>query len=175
VAVSVAPWRVPERIQQVRSLYEQISIHAVLEEIWRLHLGCRFADSEQKPWTSRGFRQARELEAVLWIAADTLRAVAVLAHPVIPLPRRNCGVRWGRAAPCESSESTNAMGTLRAGTKIAKAETLFRERKNKRLWRGWRQWKRTTEAGSCTTSGERNYANRGFRSSAQTAARGDCD
>jgi len=33
------------------------------------------------------------------------------------------------------------MGTLRAGTKIAKARHCFRESKNKKLWRGWKQWK----------------------------------
>src|SRR6267142_2563046 len=75
LAVSLATWRVPERIQQVRSLYEQYQFTRVLEEIWRLITDVDLLISEQKPWTlAEDAAKRAQLEAVLWIAADTLRA-----------------------------------------------------------------------------------------------------
>src|SRR5258708_36678933 len=85
VALSVAPWRVPERIHQVRSLYEQYQFTRVLEEIWRRITDVDLLFSEQKHWVlAEDPGKHTQLETVLGIAADTLRVVAVLAHPVIP-------------------------------------------------------------------------------------------
>ena len=127
VAVSVAPWRVPERIQQVRSLYEQYQFTRVLEEIWRLITDVDLLISEQKPWTLAEDPAKRvQLEAVLWIAADTLRAVAVLAHPVIPTATEKLWRALGQGGSIgEQRIDELQWGTLRAGTKIAKSETLF--------------------------------------------------
>ena len=127
VAVSVAPWRVPERIQQVRSLYEQYQFTRVLEEIWRLITDVDLLISDQKPWTlAEDPAKRAQLEAVLWIAADTLRAVAVLAHPVIPTATEKLWRALGQGGSIgEQRIDELQWGTLRSGTKIAKAETLF--------------------------------------------------
>src|ERR1700730_13788058 len=103
LAISLAPWRVPERIQQVRSLYEQYTFTRALEEIWRLITEVDLLISEQKPWAlAEDPAKRAQLETVLWIAGDTLRVVAVLAHPVIPAATESCGERWGRAGPWQS-------------------------------------------------------------------------
>jgi len=127
VALSVAPWRVPERIHQVRSLYEQYQFTRVLEEIWRLITDVDLLISEQKPWTlAEDPAKRAQLETVLWIAADTLRAVAVLAHPVIPTATEKLWRALGQGGSIgEQRIDELQWGTLRAGTKIAKAETLF--------------------------------------------------
>jgi methionyl-tRNA synthetase len=127
LAVSLAPWRVPERIQQVRSLYEQYQFTRVLEEIWRLITDVDLLISEQKPWTlAEDPAKRAQLETVLWIAADTLRAVAVLAHPVIPTATEKLWRAMGQGGSVgEQRVDELQWGTLRAGTKIAKAETLF--------------------------------------------------
>ena len=127
LAVSLATWRVPERIQQVRSLYEQYQFTRVLEEIWRLISDVDLLISEQKPWTlAEDPAKRAQLEAVLWIAADTLRAVAVLAHPVIPTATEKLWRALGQGGSVgEQRIDELQWGTLRAGTKIAKAETLF--------------------------------------------------
>jgi len=127
LAVSLATWRVPERIQQVRSLYEQYQFTRVLEEIWRLISDVDLLISEQKPWTlAEDPAKRAQLEAVLWIAADTLRAVAVLAHPVIPTATEKLWRALGQSGSIgEQRIDELQWGTLRAGTKIAKAETLF--------------------------------------------------
>ncbi len=127
MAVSLATWRVPERIQQVRSLYEQYQFTRVLEEIWRLITDVDLLISDQKPWTlAEDPAKRAQLEAVLWIAADTLRAVAVLAHPVIPTATEKLWRALGQGGSIgEQRIDELQWGTLRAGTKIAKAETLF--------------------------------------------------
>jgi len=127
LAVSLAPWRAPERIQQIRSLYEQYSFTRALEEIWRLITDVDLLISEQKPWTlAEDPAKRAQLDTVLWIAADTLRVVAVLAHPVIPTSTEKLWKALGQGGTVEAQRIDELQwGTLRPGTKIAKTETLF--------------------------------------------------
>ncbi len=126
-AVSLAPWRVPEKIQQVRSLYEQYQFTRVLEEIWRLITDVDLLISEQKPWVlAEDPARRAHLETVLWIAADTLRVVAVLAHPVIPNATERLWKSLGQNGSVgEQGIDALEFGTIKPGVKIAKAETLF--------------------------------------------------
>jgi methionyl-tRNA synthetase len=127
LAISLAPWRVPEKIQQIRALYEQYQFTRVLEEIWRLITDVDLLISEQKPWALADDPTKRaQLEAVLWIAADTLRVVAVLAHPVLPSATERLWKSLAQGGSvAEQRIDTLDFGTLKAGTRIAKAETLF--------------------------------------------------
>jgi methionyl-tRNA synthetase len=127
LSISLAPWRVPERIQQVRSLYEQYHFTRALEEIWRLITDVDLLISEQKPWVlAEDPAKRAQLETVLWIAADTLRVVAVLAHPVIPAATEKLWRALGQSGSVgEQGIDQLQWGTLRPGTKIAKAEGLF--------------------------------------------------
>jgi methionyl-tRNA synthetase len=127
LSTSLASWRVPERIQQIRSLYEQYQFTRALEEIWRLITDVDLLISEQKPWVlAEDSAKRAQLETVLWIAADTLRVVAVLAHPVIPASTERLWKALGQSGAIEGQRIDELQwGTLRAGTKIAKAETLF--------------------------------------------------
>src|ERR1700694_1024889 len=72
LADSLAPWRVEEKIQQIRALYEQYQFTRALEEIWRLITDVDLLISEQKPWAlAEDPAKRAQLETVLWIAADT--------------------------------------------------------------------------------------------------------
>jgi methionyl-tRNA synthetase len=126
-AASLAPWRVPEKIQQIRSLYEQYQFTRALEEIWRLITDVDLLISEQKPWVlAEDSAKRAQLETVLWIAADTLRVVAVLAHPVIPSATERLWKSLGQGGSVGEQEiDALEFGTIKPGTKIAKAETLF--------------------------------------------------
>src|ERR1700731_2556982 len=85
LAISLAPWRAPEKIHQIRSLYEQYQFTRALEEIWRLITDVAFLFSKKNPGPPAEDPARRpQPEPVLWFPADTLRVVAVLAHPVIP-------------------------------------------------------------------------------------------
>src|SRR4030081_1418039 len=70
-ADSLAPWRVPEKLHQIRSLYEQYQFTRVLEEIWRLITDVDLLISEQKPWTlAEDAAKRAQLDTALWSAAD---------------------------------------------------------------------------------------------------------
>jgi len=127
LSVSLAPWRAAEKIQQVRSLYEQYQFSRLLEEIWRLITDVDLLISEQKPWVlAEDPAKRAQLETVLWIAADTLRVVAVLAHPVIPNATERLWKALGLGGTVgEQGIDALEFGMLKPGTKIAKAETLF--------------------------------------------------
>src|SRR5712664_2675525 len=127
LSISLAPWRVPERIQQVRSLYEQYHFTRALEEIWRLITDVDLLISEQKPWVlAEDPGKRAQLDTVLWIAADTLRVVAVLAHPVIPSATERLWKSLGQNGSVgEQGIDALEFGTIKPGVKIAKAETLF--------------------------------------------------
>jgi len=124
---SLAPWRVPEKIQQVHAFYEQYQFTRVLEEIWRLITDVDLLISEQKPWVlAEDPAKRAQLETVLWIAADTLRVVAVLAHPVIPNATERLWKSLGQNGSVgEQGIDALEFGTIKPGVKIAKAETLF--------------------------------------------------
>jgi methionyl-tRNA synthetase len=126
-AVSLAPWRVPEKIQQIRLLYEQYQFTRALEEIWRLITDVDLLISEQKPWVLAEEPAKRaQVETVLGIAADTLRVVAVLAHPVIPNATERLWKSLGQGGSVgEQGIDALEFGTIKPGVKIAKAETLF--------------------------------------------------
>src|ERR1700730_16984546 len=127
LAISLAPGRVPERIQQVRSLYEQYQFTRALEEIWRLITEVDLLISEQKPWVlAEDPAKRAQLETVLWIEGVTSRVVAALAHPVIPAATEKLWRALGQGGSV-GEEGIDALefGTLRPGTRIAKAETLF--------------------------------------------------
>src|SRR5260370_3083792 len=62
----------------------------------------------------------------MWIAGDTLRVVAVVAHPVIPGATERLWKALGQGGSVgEQGIDALEFGTLRPGTRIAKAETLF--------------------------------------------------
>jgi methionyl-tRNA synthetase len=126
-ALSLAPWRAPEKIQQIRSLYEHYQFTRALEELWRLITDVDSLISEQKPWAlAEDPAKRAQLETVLWIAADTLRVVTVLAHPVIPGATERLWKSLGQGGSVgEQGIDALEWGTLRSGAKIAKAETLF--------------------------------------------------
>jgi methionyl-tRNA synthetase len=126
-AAALAPWRVPETIQRIRALYEQYQFTRVLEEIWRLITDVDLLISEQKPWAlAEDPARRAQLETVLWIAADTLRVVAALAHPVIPAATEKLWKALGQSGSVgEQGIDALEFGALLPGAKIAKAETLF--------------------------------------------------
>jgi methionyl-tRNA synthetase len=127
LAISLAPWRVPERLQQFRSLYDQYQFTRVLEEIWRLITDVDLLISERKPWSlAEDAAKRGELETVLWIATDTMRVVGVLAHPIIPSATEKLWKLLGQSGSI-AAQRIDALewSQIKAATKLGKAETLF--------------------------------------------------
>jgi methionyl-tRNA synthetase len=117
----------PDRIASVLKAYEQFQFARALEEIWRLITDVDLLISDRKPWVLAEDPSRRgELEAVLGVAAEALRVVAVLAHPVIPAATEKIWKQLGQTGHLgEQRIDALQWGQLKPGTKIAKVETLF--------------------------------------------------
>ena len=113
--------------EQVGARLADFDLTGALEEIWGLvRTANRFVE-ERQPWalaraTTRA--DAKRLDETLYTLVDTVRALAVLLHPVIPAAAAKIlqavgepgAVRWDRAA----------LGGLAAGTAIAQPDSCSR-------------------------------------------------
>ena len=66
-----------------RTAYDVQEIHKSLEAIWGVVADCNRYFTAQAPWALRKTDPAR-METVLWVTAEVLRIVAILAQPVMP-------------------------------------------------------------------------------------------
>src|SRR6204780_3637971 len=83
--------------------------------------------AEQKPWTlAKDPAQKARLEQVLYVAAESLRIVSVLAHPVIPDATQKIWEQLGQAGKIENASINDLQwGGLKPGTRIGKPEGVF--------------------------------------------------
>jgi methionyl-tRNA synthetase len=83
--------------------------------------------AEEKPWTlAKDPAQKKRLEQVLYVAAESLRIVSVLAHPVIPDATQKIWEQLGQAGKIENvSIYSLQWGGLKPGTRIGKPEGVF--------------------------------------------------
>jgi methionyl-tRNA synthetase len=116
-----------DRIEVIRRAYEQFQFNRALDEIWRMITSVDLFLSEQKPWALAEEPSRRAgLELVLGAAADALRIVAALAHPVIPAATEKIWKQLGQAGRLgEQRMDALRWGQFEPGTKIGKMETLF--------------------------------------------------
>ncbi|MGC1170210.1 MAG: methionine--tRNA ligase subunit beta, partial [Candidatus Acidiferrales bacterium] len=111
----------------IRKAYEQNEFSEALTMIWGLvALADKFLASE-KPWTmADDSAQRARLEQVLYSVAESVRLLAVLAHPVIPESTRKIWVQLGQAGKIEDERIDRAeWGALKGGTRIGTIEAVF--------------------------------------------------
>ena len=98
-----------------------------LQEIWGLVAAADKYLAETKPWALAGnaARQG-ELAGIIYNAAELVRIVAVLAHPVLPHATEKIWAQLGLRGPVASQRlSALAWGGLRPGEAIQKGEPVF--------------------------------------------------
>jgi methionyl-tRNA synthetase len=81
----------------------------------------------EKPWTlAQETSQRERLDQVLYIAAESIRIVCVLAHPVIPEATQNIWEQLGqRGKLADVRIDQLKWGDLKTGTKIGKPTAVF--------------------------------------------------
>jgi len=107
--------------------YDRFEFSLALEAIWALIARVDKYLVENAPWKAAADpAQAERVNTVLHTAAEALRIVAALAHPVIP---HSCAKIWRQLGERGSLDTFAldglAWGGLRPGTTIGAAETLF--------------------------------------------------
>jgi methionyl-tRNA synthetase len=107
--------------------YEELSFSRALEVIWAAISKVDGYLTNEKPWTLAGdTEKRRRLETVLFTAAEALRIIVALAHPVLPQATAEI---WRQLGQHQSLGETRidelSWGQLRPGTQIGEPAAVF--------------------------------------------------
>jgi methionyl-tRNA synthetase len=116
-----------EALAQISNLYGRLSFSLALEQIWNQVAALDKYLTVEKPWTLAERPEDRtHLATVLYTAAEGLRIVSAMAHPVLPEATAKIWKQLGLAEPLGRVQLDDlAWGQLRPGTRIGKFEALF--------------------------------------------------
>src|SRR5712691_9532877 len=116
-----------DALANITGLYERLSFSLALEHIWTLVATLDKYLTTEKPWTLAERPEDRErLATVLYTAAEGLRIITALSHPVLPQSTGKIWKQLGQTEPLGRVQLDQiAWGQLRPGTRIGKPEALF--------------------------------------------------
>jgi methionyl-tRNA synthetase len=110
--------------EKVRGAMEDFALHTALAEIWAVVGDANRYFASQEPWMLRKSDSAR-MEAVLYVTAEVLRAIAINAQPFIP---EAAGKLLDLLAVPESGRNLAAVGAehrLAPGTQLPAPSPIF--------------------------------------------------
>jgi len=114
-------------LRTIAQQYSNFNFSIGLERLWALVAAVDRYLVLEKPWALANDLQRREhLARVLYNAADSIRTIVVLSHPVIPESAQKI---WRYLGESEALESVNIQainrGQLKSGTTIGNLEAVF--------------------------------------------------
>src|SRR5580700_969645 len=112
---------------KIRNSYDKFEFSDALTLLWgSVAIADKYLAAE-KPWAlAKDPAQKARLEQVLYVAAESLRIVSVLAHPVIPDATQKIWEQLGQAGKIEDASINDLQwGELKSGTRIGKPEGAF--------------------------------------------------
>jgi methionyl-tRNA synthetase len=114
-------------IKKTTELYDRFSFSLALEGIWEFVASVDKFLTVEKPWTLAEKPEDRErLGNVLYTAAEGVRLVTALAHPILPQSTEKIWRQLGMSEPLSTLQLDSvAWGQLKPGTKIGKLEGVF--------------------------------------------------
>jgi len=116
-----------EALTKVKHLYDRFSFSLALEAIWEIVAMIDKYITVEKPWVLAEKPESRaRLATVLYTAAEGLRIVTALAHPVLPQATQKIWSQLGQTGPLSGVQlDLLSWGQLKAGTKTGKPEGIF--------------------------------------------------
>jgi len=116
-----------QALSQIRDLYDRLAFSQVLERIWGQVAAVDKYLTAEKPWALAEDASKRErLATVLYDAAEAVRIIAILAHPVLPQAAKEIWQQLGQPGRLEDQRIDQVdWGQLRPGTRIGKPEAIF--------------------------------------------------
>lgn len=116
-----------EALTSITKLYDRLSFSLALEAIWERVAATDKFITVEKPWALADKPEDRpRLATVLYAAAESLRLLAALAHPVLPEATTKIWKQLGQTDPLGQVHlDLLAWGQLRPGTRIGKPEGIF--------------------------------------------------
>lgn len=120
-------WFASPTVQIILAAYEAYGFAGTIESIWGLVANTDKYLVLQKPWTLASEAGKREdLERTLYAAAEALRFVSVLAHPIIPDATQKIWEQLGQPGKLADVQIDQLQwGGLKPGTRIGKPEAVF--------------------------------------------------
>jgi len=111
----------------VREEYEAFRFSSAIQEIWRFISQVDAYLVEQKPWKIADDPTRKdELGEVLYSAAEALRIITALAHPVLPDASQAIWRHLGQPGGLADFRLDElAWGGLKPGTRVSKPESIF--------------------------------------------------
>ncbi|MGA7922302.1 MAG: methionine--tRNA ligase [Candidatus Acidiferrales bacterium] len=118
-----------------RGYYDDLRFSDCLQEIWQIISLVDFLLVNEKPWKRIAAAEERSsVGAVLYLAAEAIRLVSALAHPVIPEATQKIWEQLGQPGDLADQRIDQLQwGTLRPGTRIGKPEGVFPRADKKEL------------------------------------------
>jgi methionyl-tRNA synthetase len=111
-------------LPQVRSEIEVQAFHKALDALWQvIAAGDRYLN-EQKPWSLKTTDAAR-MKTVLYVGAEVVRHLAILAQPVVPAAAARLLDFLAVPADRRSFAALGAAGMLQPGTPLPAPEGVF--------------------------------------------------
>ena len=116
-----------EALCNILSLYDRFSFSQALEAIWAQVAVIDKFITVEKPWALADKPEDRaRLGTVLYTAAESLRIIAALAHPILPQATQKIWNQLGQTEPLgEVQLDQLSWGQLKPGTKTGKPEGIF--------------------------------------------------
>jgi methionyl-tRNA synthetase len=117
---------IAEALRHVDECYGALNFSRATELIWDLIRAVDVYLTNKKPWALGGDAASSESrKVVLYVSAQILYCVTVLAHPVIPESTQKIWAQLGQGGELAARTGHVQYGDLKAGTKIGKAEAVF--------------------------------------------------
>ncbi|MGC2330892.1 MAG: methionine--tRNA ligase, partial [Candidatus Acidiferrales bacterium] len=116
-----------ENLEDINRLYQNFQFSQAVEKIWGLIATWDRYLATEKPWTYADDSKSRErLEHTLFTAAEALRIIAVLSHPIIPDATQRLWQQLGRTERLEDQRIDQvAWASIPGSTRIGKPEAVF--------------------------------------------------
>ncbi len=114
-------------IEEVRDYYDKYAFSRVLERIWDLIAEVDKYLVIQTPWKLAENEESRaRLGSILYTAAEALRIVTVLAHPVLPHATQQIWLQLGQFRDLAKTKLDDlTWGELTSGARIGEPQAVF--------------------------------------------------
>jgi methionyl-tRNA synthetase len=115
------------RLGEIRAAYDGFQFWNALERTWDLVASVDKYLVLEKPWTlAVDLSQKEHLERILYDAAESIRIVSVLAHPVLPHATQRIWEQLGQQGHVSEQHIDQLQwGGLKPGTRIGQPEAIF--------------------------------------------------
>src|SRR6185369_7625472 len=102
-------------LQRVTEAFDEFAIHRALEVIWALVADANRYFAGEEPWAKKK-TDPKRMETILYVTAEVVRQVAILAAPVTPHAAKRLLELLGQDGEAHTFKALGAGGRLKPGT-----------------------------------------------------------